>query len=146
MLLENGNQERTVDHWCHMAELGVSLLPANCTIPFGHPADFCLLSEKELQNCDVVSLWTVFRYAWSRKLLADGTPAPNVPVQGLPYRPIPPHLGGQTPPYDPDGPYGKYPLAHYYPNAESALQWIEWRALERAQLGHEPWPHPVPWQ
>ena len=102
--------------------------------------------DKELQNCDVVNLWMASRYAWSRKLLADGISVSHIPVQGLPYRPIPPHLGGQTPPYDPAGPYGKYPLAHYYPTAESARQWMEWKAMERAQFTPEPWPHPVPWQ
>jgi hypothetical protein len=104
------------------------------------------LTDTELENCDVVSLWVILRYAWGRKLLADGTSAPHIPVQGLAYRPIPPHLGGQTPPHDPLGPYGKYPIAHYYPTAERARQWMEWKAMERARLGHEPRPGSVSWQ
>jgi len=103
-------------------------------------------SQLELQSHDTVCLWIDWRYAWGRKLLADGTAAPHIPVQGLPYRPIPPHLGGQTPPCDPLEPYGKYPLAHYYPTAERARQWMEWKAMERARSGREPRPDPVPWQ
>ena len=88
----------------------------------------------------------MFRYAWGRKLLSDGTSAPHIPVREPAYCPIPPHLGGQIPPHDPFGPHGKYPLAHYYPTAEIARQWMEWRAMERARLGREPRPDPVPWQ
>ena len=102
--------------------------------------------DTELQSCETVSLWIPSRYAWGRKLLADGTAAPHIPVKGLTYRPIPPHLGGQSPPYDPPEPYGKYPLAHYYPTAERARQWMEWKAMERVRLGYEPLPEPTPWQ
>jgi len=105
-----------------------------------------LVFDTESQNCEVVSVWTMARYAWGRKLLSDGTSSPHIPVPEPVYSPVPPHLGGQTPPHDPSGPYGKYPLAHYYPTAESARQWMEWRAMERARLGYEPWPHVVPWQ
>ena len=83
---------------------------------------------------------------WGRKLLSDGTAAQHIPMQGITYSPIPPHLGGQTPPLDPFGPHGKYPLAHYYPTAESARQWMEWKAMERARLGHEARPEPGTWQ
>lgn len=101
--------------------------------------------DAELQACDTVNIWDISRYAWGRKLLADGTAAPHIPVQGLAYRPVPPHLGGETPPHDPLGSYGKYPLAHYYPTAERARQWMEWKAMERIRLGREPRPNPVPW-
>jgi len=121
MFRENGIPERVVEHWHHMVEL-------------------------ELQSCDVVSLWLVYRHVWGRKLLADGTSAPHIPVQGLPYRPIPPHVGGETPPHDPFGPHGKYPIVHYYPTAERAHQWMEWKAMERARLGREPRPDVAPWQ
>jgi len=153
MLLEQGIPEHVIDHRHHMAELGAPslvLLPA-CTYYHSFPllestadrAASCF--DTELQSCEVVSLWTMFRCAWGRKLLANGTTTPHIPLQGLAYQPIPPHRGGQTPPHDPFGPYGKYPLAHYYPTAERARQWMEWKAMERARLGHEPWHDPVPW-
>jgi hypothetical protein len=100
----------------------------------------------DLQHCGNSSVWVRFRYAWGQKLYADGTAAPHIPVQGLAYRPIPPHLGGQTPPLDPFGPYGKYPQVHYYPTAECARQWVDWRAMERARLEFEPRPDRAPWQ
>jgi hypothetical protein len=101
--------------------------------------------DTELQHCGIFCLWVHARYAWGRRLLADGTAAPYISVERLPYRPIPPHLGGQAPPHDPFGPYGKYPLMHYYPTPELARQWMEWQALERERLGVSPRPDPVPW-
>lgn len=93
-----------------------------------------------------MNLWIRYRYAWGRKLQADGTAAPYIPVEGLTYRPVPPHLGGRTPPLDPFGPCGKYPQVHYYPTAVDAHQWAEWRAMERVQLGIKPWPDRSPWK
>ena len=116
-------------------------------LPFIVPlySDFLPDCDAELQYCGIFCLWNPARYTWGRKLLADGTAAPHIPVKGLPYRPIPPHLGGQYPPCDPFGPYGKYPLAHYYPTAEIAHQWMEWNAMERRRLGFPARPAPVPW-
>ena len=149
MLLEIGIPDRVIDHWNYKAELGPSSLVLRPTDNTSLLRRFHLVRilaapdlDTELQCCNSVCLWLPSRYAWGRKLLADGTAAPHIPVKGLAYRPIPPHLGGQTPPFDPFGPYGKYPLAHYYPTAERARQWMEWRALERARLGCEPWPNP----
>ena len=99
----------------------------------------------ELQYCSIFRLWVRARYAWGRKLLADGTAAAQIPVNGYPYRPIPPHLGGQSAPFDPFGPHGKYPLVHYYPTREIAHQWMEWKALERERLGVPPRADPMPW-
>jgi len=150
MLLEDGHPEHAIDHLYRMADLGPSFAPFILTTRFPCPnvqlIPLPLILDTELQNCDTVSLWTMFRYAWGRKLLSDGTSSPHIPVREPAYSPIPPHLGGQTPPHDPLGPHGKYPLAHYYLTAESARQWMEWRAMERARSGREPRPDPVPWQ
>ena len=134
-----------------MVELGtlsLVLLPArDITLVFCPNVQLTSLPrvpDTEFQRNDVGNSWVISQYTWGRKLLADGTAAPYIPVQGLPYRPIPPHLGGQTPPHDPFGPYGKYPLAHYYPTAERARQWMEWRAMERTRLGLDTRPDPVP--
>ena len=153
MLLENGIPERVLEHLLHMAELGaLSLVPlpareiTSFFCPRARLTSLPRVPDTEIQSNDVGNIWVTSRYTWGRKLLADGTSTPYIPVQGLPYRPIPPHLGGQTPPHDPFGPYGKYPLAHYYPTAERARQWMEWRAMERARLGLEPRPDPTPFQ
>ena len=133
-----------------MTELGASVsLPARDITPFSCPnvqlTSLSRVLDTEFQSGDV-NLWVISRYVWGRKMLADGTPASHIPVRGLPYRPIPPHLGGQTPPHDPFGSYGKYPLAHYYPTPERARQWMEWKAMERTRLGLAPRPEPAPLQ
>jgi hypothetical protein len=113
-----------------------------------HPCSEFLLDltwDTELEYCSIVCLWVRARYGWGRKLLADGTAAPHIPVVGLPYRPLPPHLGGERPPCDPFGPHGKYPLAHYYPTPEVTHQWMEWRDLERDRLGIPRRPKAAPW-
>jgi hypothetical protein len=145
---------QVIDMWHHKTNLGVLLLvplPARNTTPcyFPHSSFRPVLTtsncHSEMQSSSNSGVWHRFRFAWARKLLADGTAAPHIPVEGLAYRPIPPHLGGETPPCDPFGPYGKYPMVHYYPTAERAHQWMEWRSRQRALVGSEP-RAPVSWQ
>lgn len=139
MLIDLGIEEDVINHWDHRIELGTSSAGGML---------FYLLTidiPTELQYCGMICLWLRGRYAWGRKLLGDGRAAEHIPVKGLKYRPIAPHLGGQRPPCDPFGPYGKYPLAHYYPTAERASQWMEWHALERERLGRDPRPKPLAW-
>lgn len=152
MLLEMGISERALEYWHSMAELGLSpqvystyRLSLLCRVYMRHKADYLPLCV-ELQNCSIPSVWVRFRYAWGHKMQGDGTVIPSIPVEGLTYQPIPPHLGGQAAPFDAFGQHGKYPQVHYYPTAERAYQWAEWRAMERARLGIEPWPERCPWQ